>query len=340
MKLRLTSNLDWTQIAGVCSNVSISDPWGDQSGNSTPDPFAVNQGDGPFGPLDDASKRRRRQKVKRLLLFVGVPVLAFILISEGVNLMQRNNSIQRQIAGEAIKQTIKQVPQILSGGDSDEGAEQAPAPAEPTPDAAASFAGSDSSTPPGDLPGLIATVLPSVVLVECQVSDDEWSQGSGFALDVSTLSSAVGTVIVSNWHVFEECSSSDQVFLTTSAGVEYEATVVVSDEESDLALLMAPGIDLPALQPSTVFEQGDWVMAAGNPEGVTGTTTQGTVANYKTESEQIFSDALIAPGSSGGPLLNSRGEVIGVTTWTLTELSGFSVSRPIKSLCVGLLDCR
>jgi S1-C subfamily serine protease len=320
--------------------VSISDPWGDRAETSTPDPFAGNQGDDPFGPLDDASRRRRRQKFKRLLLFVGVPVLAFILISEGVNLMQRNNSIQRQIAGEVMEQTIRQVPQILSGGDRNEGAEQVPAPAAPAPDAAASFAGSDSSTPPGDLSVLIASVLPSLVLVECQASSQEWPFGSGFALDASSLSSAAGAVIVTNWHVIEECLSSGQVVLTTSAGDVYEATVVVSDKESDLALLMAPGIDLPALQPSTVFEQGDWVMAAGNPEGVTGTTTQGTVANYKTDSEQIFSDALIAPGSSGGPLLNSRGEVIGVTTWTLVESSGFSISRPIKRLCAGLLDCR
>ena len=327
--------------------MTSSDPWGDPDGSATPEPRPVSGGPGPFDPLDDASRRRRREKVKRLLLFVGVPVLAFILISEGVNLLQRNNTIQRQIAGEVIEQAIRQGPEILDAINDANDPEtvpppepSTPAPADPTPDAAASFAGSDSSIPPGDLPGLIATVLPSVVLVECQVSSEEWPFGSGFVLDASSLSSAAGSVIVTNWHVIEECLSSGQVVLTTYAGDAYEATVVVSDKESDLALLMATGIDLPALQPSTVFEQGDWVMAAGNPEGVTGTTTQGTVANYKTDSEEIFSDALIAPGSSGGPLLNNRGEVIGVTTWTLIESSGFSISRPIKSLCVDLLDCR
>jgi S1-C subfamily serine protease len=282
-----------------------------------------------------------------MLLFIGVPVLAFILISEGVNLLQRNNSFRQPFAGEVVEQVIKQGPEILDAIDDGDDPETVPSPesstparAEPTPDAAGSFAGSDASTPPVDLSGLIAAVLPSIVLVECQVSSEEWPFGSGFALDASSLSSAVGTVIVTNWHVIEECLSSGQVFLTTSAGVEYEATVVVSDKESDLALLMAPGIDLPALKSSTVFEQGDWVMAAGNPQGVTGTTTQGTVANYKADIEEIFSDVLIAPGSSGGPLLNNRGEDIGVTTWTLTEASGFSISRPIKSLCMLLLDCR
>ena len=321
--------------------MTSTDPWGDQGGGFVSNVNDPRSDKDPYGSLgEESTRRRRRQRAKRLLLFAGVPVLAFILISEGVNLLQRNNTIQRQIAGEVIKETIKQVPDVLSGGDRDEGAEQAPAPADATPDAAGSFAESSASTPPADLPGLIDTVLPSVVLVQCQVSSEDWSQGSGFVLDVSSLSSAVGTAIISNWHVFEECSSSDEVFLTTSDGAEYEATVVVSDKESDLALLMAPGIDLPALQPSTVFEQGDWVMAAGNPEGVTGTTTQGTVANYKADEEMIYSDALIAPGSSGGPLLNNRGEVIGVTTWTLIESSGFSISRPIKSLCVDLLDCR
>lgn len=302
---------------------------------------------GPFEPPDDASRRRRREKVKRLLLFVGVPVLAFILISEGVNLLQRNNTIQRQIAGEVIEQTIRQAPEILDAIDDGDDPEtvpppepSTPAPVVPTPNPAGSFPPLSAFTPPVDLPELIATVLPSIVLVQCVVSNEEGPQGSGFALDASSLSSTAGSVIVTNWHVIEECLSSGQVFLTTSAGVAYEATVEVSDKESDLALLMAPGIDLPPLQLSRVFEQGDWVMAAGNPEGVTGTTTQGTVANYKTDSEEIFSDALIAPGSSGGPLLNNRGEVIGVTTWTLTESSGFSISRPIKSLCVDLLDCR
>jgi len=282
-----------------------------------------------------------------MLLFIGVPVLAFILISEGVNLLQRNNSFRQPFAGEVVEQVIKQGPEILDAIDDGDDPETVPPPessapalADPTPNAAGSFADLDAFTPPGDLPGLIATVLPSVVLVECQVSSEEWPFGSGFVLDASSLSSAAGSVIVTNWHVIEECLSSGQVVLTTSAGVEYEATVVVSDKESDLALLMAPGIDLPALQLSTVFEQGDWVMAAGNPEGVTGTTTQGTVANYKADEEMIYSDALIAPGSSGGPLLNNTGEVIGATTWTLTKGSGFSVSRPIKSLCTLLLDCR
>jgi S1-C subfamily serine protease len=328
--------------------VSSSDPWGDQGGGFIPSESAAGDTPDPYGSLGgDSVRRRRRQKTKRLLLFIGIPVLAFILISEGVNLLQRNNSFRQPFAGEVVEQVIRQGPEILDaindGDDPVTGTPPVagtPAPAAPTPDPAGSFAALDASVPPVDLPGLIALVLPSIVLVECQVSDDEWSQGSGFALNVSILISAVGPVIVSNWHVFENCLSSDEVFLTTSAGVEYQATVVVSDEESDLALLMAPGIDLPALQLSTVFEQGDWVMAAGNPQGVTGTTTQGTVANYKADIEKIFSDVLIAPGSSGGPLLNSRGEVIGVTTWTLIESSGFSISRPIKSLCMLLLDCR
>ena len=328
--------------------MTSTDPWGDQSGASVSnvnDPWSDKDPNGSLG--EESTRRRRRQRTKRLLLFIGVPVLAFILISEGVNILQRNNSFRQPFAGEVVEQVIRQGPEILDAIDDGDVPETVPPPgsgtpalADPTPDVAGSFAESNASTLPVDLPGLIATVLPSIVLVQCQVSSEEWSQGSGFALDASSLSSAVGTVIVSNWHVFEECSSSNQVFLTTSAGVEYEATVVVSDEESDLALLMAPGIDLPALRSSTVFEQGDWVMAAGNPEGVTGTTTPGTLANYKSDTEEIYSDALIAPGSSGGPLLNSRGEVIGVTTWTLTEASGFSISRPIKSLCKLLLECR
>jgi S1-C subfamily serine protease len=261
-------------------------------------------------------------------LFVGVPVLAFILISEGVNLVQRNNSIQTQIAGEAIKQTIKQVPQILSGGDD---AEQAPSSQEESQSPISELAASDR---PGDLPGFIATILPSTVLVVC-----ESSQGSGFALDMSPFSGDMGTVVVSNWHVFEDCPRLGPVYLTTSSGEVFEAALIDADETGDLALISAPGLNITPLKPSSRFAVGDWVMAAGNPEGVTGMATTGSVANYKPEVEEIFADALIGPGSSGGPLVNNKGEVIGVTTWTLVTSTGFSISRPITSLCNTLVDC-
>jgi S1-C subfamily serine protease len=306
------------------------------------------QEEDPYGAIgEESARRRRRQRTKRMLIFVGVPILAFILISEGVNLLQRNNSFQQKVAGEAVKQAIKQGPEILANVGGSEGDETEPPPMTSAPASAAPPAASQetpvelgASDRPADLPGLIAAIVSSTVLVECQVSADEWSQGSGFVMDSSPLSTTAGTVIVTNAHIFEACLTSGPVFVTTTAGVEYEAAVAEADQQGDLAFLAAPGLGLPALPPSTEFQQGDWVMAAGNPQGVTGTTTIGTVANYKPEADELFSDALIAPGSSGGPLVNNKGEVIGVTSWILTESSGFSISRPIKRLCNVLLDCR
>ena len=193
---------------------------------------------------------------------------------------------------------------------------------------------------PANLPSFIATVLSSVVSVECTVTADSSSFGSGFAFDTSGLGEAQGDVIVTNFHVLDECRADSPIFITTASGEQVEATVLASDSEADLALLSIAGLSIPALRPASAFNQGDWVMAAGNPEGVTGTTTSGSIANVKPDIEEVYSDAVIAPGSSGGPLVNNHGEVIGVTSAIFISSTGFSISRPITSLCNVILECR
>jgi len=287
-----------------------------------------------------------------VLLLVGGGVLAFILLSELFNFVQRSFNPQKRIVSEAVQQGAKQLPELLpdeqepSTAPEVAGSQPTSAP-EATQESGASNrptldSGNTAPDPPdrpADLPGFIGTLLSSVVSVECAVSAETWSYGSGFAFDPSGLGAAAGDVIVTNWHVLDECPEGSPIYVTTAQGEQVEATVIDSDPAADLALLTPSGLSLPALRPAAVFNQGDWVMAAGNPEGVTGTTTSGSIANVKPEVEEVFSDSVIAPGSSGGPLVNNRGEVIGVTSEILKSSTGFSISRPITSLCNQILAC-
>ena len=145
--------------------------------------------------------------------------------------------------------------------------------------------------------------------------------GSGFIV------SEDGYVMTNN-HVVAEA---DSITVVLSNDGEYEATVVGTDPQSDLALLK---IDAGGLTPvkfgdSDELRVGQWVIAAGNPFGLTSSITAGIVSatgrSYMgiTDYEDfIQTDAAINPGNSGGPLVNLDGEVIGVNTAIFTRSRG------------------
>ena len=139
-------------------------------------------------------------------------------------------------------------------------------------------------------------------------------QGSGFVLDKQ------GHILTNN-HVID---NAQRVEVTLSDKHKYKATVVGIDKQHDLALLL---INAPNLVPATLSESsglvvGQRVYAIGNPFGLSGTMTRGIISAIRSIGVQggapiedaIQTDAAVNPGNSGGPLLNSRGEVIGITT--------------------------
>lgn len=138
--------------------------------------------------------------------------------------------------------------------------------------------------------------------------------------------------ILTNYHVIEG-SSTVQVKV---GGREYKATVVESLPAQDLALLKIEGRGLPvvALGNSDSLQVGDDVFAIGCPGGVCGTVTAGRVANTgvtitvedgKQLQGMLMVDITTDHGSSGGPLVNSRGEVVGITTAGQQGSFGFSI---------------
>jgi S1-C subfamily serine protease len=167
-------------------------------------------------------------------------------------------------------------------------------------------------------------------------------QGSGFILDKQ------GHILTNN-HVID---NAQRVEVTLSDKHKYKATVVVVDKNHDLALLQinAPNLIPATLSESTNLVVGQRVYAIGNPFGLSGTMTRGIISAIRSIrgpqgnpiEDAIQTDAAVNPGNSGGPLLNSRGEVIGITTLIANngadQSSGIGFAIPINTAKQVLAD--
>ncbi len=147
------------------------------------------------------------------------------------------------------------------------------------------------------------------------------SLGSGFIIDPAGY-------IVTNNHVIE---GADEINVRLADNSLYKATVIGTDDKTDLALLkVEPERPLPALDwgNSDRLRVGDWVVAIGNPFGLGGTVTAGIVSarqrdiNSGPYDDFIQTDASINRGNSGGPLFNLDGQVIGVNTAIFSQTGG------------------
>jgi len=147
----------------------------------------------------------------------------------------------------------------------------------------------------------------------------ERGQGSGVVID------AAQGLVLTNAHVVDQV---DGVAITFADGHQVDATVVGSDPVTDLAVVRLPSQagDLKAapIGDSEALEVGDWAIALGSPYGLERTVTLGIVSSLHRDINSlgfsdkrldlIQTDAAINPGNSGGPLINARGEVIGINT--------------------------
>ena len=150
---------------------------------------------------------------------------------------------------------------------------------------------------------------------------DARSLGSGFIISQDGF-------IISNNHVVRDA---DEVVVRLSDRREYVATVVGTDEPSDIALLKIEADGLPAVRLGTGrdLRVGEWVLAIGSPFGFDHSVTAGIVSakgrslpreNYV---PFIQTDVAINPGNSGGPLFNLEGEVVGVNSQIFSRTGGF-----------------
>jgi len=146
-------------------------------------------------------------------------------------------------------------------------------------------------------------------------------QGSGFVITTN------GYILTNNHMV----SGVDSVTVKFTDGREMKAKVIGTDAPTDLAVIKVDANDLPVLElgDSDKLQVGEWVVAIGNPFGLTSTVTAGIVSakgrsgfNITAYEDFIQTDAAINPGNSGGPLLNIDGKVVGINTAILSQSGG------------------
>ena len=143
--------------------------------------------------------------------------------------------------------------------------------------------------------------------------------GSGFVI-------AADGYVMTNAHVVDEA---DEVTVTLTDKREFKAKVVGLDRRTDVAVLKIDAKNLPLLRMGDVskLKVGEWVMAIGSPFGFDNTVTAGIVSAKARDTGDLLpliqTDVAINPGNSGGPLLNLRGEVVGINSQIYSQSGGF-----------------
>ena len=215
-------------------------------------------------------------------------------------------------------------------------------------------------------------IIPVIVLIFCTISTAlaqtapqiaektlaatvylEMQDSKGLPLGFGSGFFVRDNLIATNYHVIEGAARGTAKLVGKFTTYTIEG-VTATDKTNDLALLKvtAPGIKPLLLGNSTDVKIGETVYVAGNPKGLEGTFSNGIISSRrdKNTKERLQMTAPISPGSSGGPVLNSKGEVIGVSFMTLvggqnlnfaipsrylTELLTKSKSKPAKPLAQG-----
>ncbi|MGS0742026.1 DegQ family serine endoprotease [Glaciimonas sp. GG7] len=143
--------------------------------------------------------------------------------------------------------------------------------------------------------------------------------GSGFIISADGY-------IMTNAHVVDGAS---EVFVKLTDKREFKAKVIGADTRTDVALLKIEGVNLPRLTmgDSDKIKAGEWVLAIGSPFDLENTVTSGIISAKARDTGDylplIQTDVAVNPGNSGGPLINMRGEVVGINSQIYSRSGGF-----------------
>jgi Tfp pilus assembly protein PilF len=168
--------------------------------------------------------------------------------------------------------------------------------------------------------------MPATVVIEIRNAQGEpVSFGSGFVVDPSGL-------IVSSLHVFENAVAAT---VRLHDGREFtDPKIVGFDSQHDLIVLRVRSKDLPvlALERTGSAQVGQKILTIGNPEGLAGSVSDGIVSSIREDDGgKLYQlTAPVSPGSSGGPVLNEKAEVIGVVAFTIRSGQNLNFARPIQ----------
>jgi serine protease Do len=152
-----------------------------------------------------------------------------------------------------------------------------------------------------------------------QEEDQPRGVGSGFILTTDGF-------IMTNAHVVD---GADEVIVTLTDKREFKARIIGADKRTDVAVVKIEAQGLPAVKVGDVgrLKVGEWVMAIGSPFGLENTVTAGIVSAKQRDTGDylpfIQTDVAINPGNSGGPLINMRGEVVGINSQIYSRSGGY-----------------
>lgn len=168
-------------------------------------------------------------------------------------------------------------------------------------------------------------VSPSVVVIQGKAESGD-VLGSGFIVSKDGK-------IVSNLHVIRDMKTAS---VQLANGEVFDSVSVLAiDERRDLAIVQIAGFNLSALElgNSDVLAVGEPLVIVGSPRGLEGTVTAGILSSVRDSGEGfkvLQTDAAVNPGNSGGPLLNNKGQAIGVVSFKLRSAEGLNFAIPIN----------
>ena len=196
----------------------------------------------------------------------------------------------------------------------------------------------DGYVPPRIIEQLVERTQESTVTVWCEPTKGKGSQGTAFAIKLGTeVSDEYPTSLITNHHVIEDCIGVDHELTIALPYEDPVAAVIVKwDKENDLAVI-ATKQKLPVLELSEYDPYpGYWVMALGSADGYEGSVSFGNVIN--TNKSEILITNNISHGSSGGPLVDNEGFVVGVTSWGL-DVEQYNGAKSLDAFCAKILKC-
>jgi hypothetical protein len=198
------------------------------------------------------------------------------------------------------------------------------------------------SAPP-DLENTIRRVQESTVLVTCGDSI-----GTGWAVDLGPVvadadfqlkvkENLYPYSVITNHHVIKDCENDADAVRVSIGTTKYISSLFTFDKKNDLAIIATKARIIP-LEISPRPSPGWWSMALGSPFGLEKSVSTGNVMNV-TPGGYVISTAPVNPGNSGGPLVNSLGQVMGTNTAFLRGFQSVNIASDVDLLCKVLVDC-
>jgi hypothetical protein len=185
------------------------------------------------------------------------------------------------------------------------------------------------------VPDVVLEQKKAVVTIYIYKDEKQIVNGTGFIIDATGI-------VATNYHVASkwlETKGSMLIKMETGAYLLVE-DLIAFDEENDIALLKVEGKNLPIVKLPTDYKarQGDGIIVIGSPLGLETTISEGIISGIRGKDKLIQITAPISPGSSGSPVFNIKGEVIGVATFLIQRGQNLNFAIPVKHVTKLLHD--